>query len=362
MEYPVGISYWAYGTAVIAQAIGGEYDAAARAQIPSDQLFGDHAVERESTLFIVVNAVGFALLVLLTTWLLAGVDRRRPWDATWFAVSPVLALTALINWDLLAVALVAAALWTWARDRPLATGLLIGLGTATKLYPLFLLGGILVICVRQRRWGDLGAASAATAAGWVALNLPALLTGPTEWKVFWTFNQERGPDLGSIWLVMQQVAGRGISADAVNLGSELFFAVWCLLVAFVGWRARRTPSLAQLGFLIVAGFLLVNKVYSPQYVLWLLPLAVLARPRWRDQLIWQATEIVYFCSVWWFLDGDLAPAAGGDPGFYWLAIWVRMAGELYLIAMVVRDIRRGTPDVVTPPPRLRRPAPVAASG
>ena len=45
-----------------------------------------------------------------------------------------------------------------------------------------------------------------------------------------------------------------------------------------------TPRLAQLGFLIVAGFLLVNKVYSPQYVLWLLPLAVLARPRWRDQL------------------------------------------------------------------------------
>ncbi len=70
----------------------------------------------------------------------------------------------------------------------------------------------------------------------------------------------------------------------------------------------------------MAGFLLVNKVYSPQYVLWLLPLAVLARPRWRDQLIWQAGEVLYFAAVWWYLGGYLAPGGGADAGFYWVAI------------------------------------------
>ncbi len=69
-------------------------------------------------------------------------------------------------------------------------------------------------------------------------------------------------------------------------------------------RAPETPRLAQLGFLVVVGFLLVNKVYSPQYVLWLLPLAVIARPRWRDQLIWQGGEVFYFVMVWWYLGGD----------------------------------------------------------
>ena len=34
-----------------------------------------------------------------------------------------------------------------ARDRPVLTGVLIGLGTATKLYPLFLLGPVLVIAL-----------------------------------------------------------------------------------------------------------------------------------------------------------------------------------------------------------------------
>ena len=96
-------------------------------------------------------------------------------------------------------------------------------------------------------------------------------------------------------------------------------------------RHRRTPRLAQLGFLVVAGFLLVNKVYSPQYVLWLLPLAVLARPRWRDQIVWQAAEVFYFMSVWWYLGGYLAPAVGDDVGAYWVAIVVRMLGELYLV-------------------------------
>ena len=111
----------------------------------------------------------------------------------------------------------------------------------------------------------------------------------------------------------------------------------------MGVLARRTPTLAELGLLVLVGFLLVNKVYSPQYVLWLLPLAVLAVPRWRDQLVWQGTEVLYFASVWWYLGGQLAPGGGEDAGFYWLAILVRVAGELYLVGLVVRDLFRRVP-------------------
>ena len=353
MEYPVGISYWAFGTAWVTQVLNGSPDRDARSDQPVDDLYADEDVDDELTLFVLVNAVGFAALALLSVWLLSRVNPGLPWDAAAFALSPTLILTGLINWDLIAVALVAGALWSWSRDRPVLTGVLIGLGTAAKLYPLFLLGGLLVICIRQRRYGAFALATVWAAVTWALANLPAYLSGTDEWKVFWSFNADRGADLGSVWLIVDQVRESGIGADAINVGSWVFFGAWCAGVLVIGLLAgRRTdhvPRLAQLGFLIVAGFLLVNKVYSPQYVLWLLPLAVLARPRWRDQIIWQAGEVFYFCTVWWYLGGYLQPAGGGDVGFYWMGIAVRMACELYLVAVVVRDMFLPHHDPVQPP-------------
>jgi uncharacterized membrane protein len=351
MEYPVGISYWAWGTAWATHWLHGSPDLESRYRQPASALSGSDSVREEIRIFVVVNALGFAALALLATWFLAGVNRRRPWDAAAFAVSPALLLTGLVNWDLVAVAMVAGALWAWAKDRPVLTGVLIGLGAATKLYPLFLLGGLLVICLRDRRIPDLLRVTLAGLAAWVLANLPAVLTGRDEWRVFWTFNSERGADLGSVWLMLQQAKDStghpfAFEAHTINLWSWLFFGTWCLAVFLLGMFAPRTPRFAQLGFLVLAGFLLVNKVYSPQYVLWLLPLAALARPRWRDQIVWQAGEVFYFASVWWYLGGYLAPGGGGDAGFYWLAILLRMAAELYLVAIVARDVWRPEHDPV----------------
>ena len=356
MEYPVGISYWAWATAKVAYVVNGSPDLGTRFAAPADEVAADLTVQREIRIFVILNALGFALLAIASAWLLTRVNPRRPWDAAIFALSPALLLTGMINWDLLPVALVAAALWSWATGRPILTGVLIGLGTATKLYPLFLLGGILVICLRQRRVWDFARVTAVAVVVWVVANAPAYLSSPTDWKVFWTFNSERTADLGSIWLVIDQAGSLNISADTINLGSWLFFALWCVGVFAVGMRAPVTPRLAQLGLLIVAGFLLVNKVYSPQYVLWLLPLAILARPRWRDQLIWQAGEVFYFAAVWWYLGGAIAPTGGGEGGVYWVAIIVRLAAQLYLVTVVTRDILRPDLDPVD------RPGPVVEEG
>lgn len=352
MEYPVGISYWAWGTAWITHWLNGSPDVGERSRTPVSDLYGDQEVDDETQIFLLVNAVGFAALALLATWLLAGTHRSRPWDAAAFALSPALLVTGLINWDLLAVALVAGALWAWSRDRPVLTGVLIGLGTAAKLYPLFLLGGLLVICLRQRRVGRFAVAALWAAVAWAVVNAPAYLTGPDQWKVFWSFNAERKADLGSLWLLVDQAGDLGISAHTINLWSWALFGAWCVGVFLIGMTAGRrgtvamVPRLAQLGYLIVVGFLLVNKVYSPQYVLWLLPLAVLARPRWRDQIVWQASEVFYFCTIWWYLGGYLAPTGGGDAGFYWVGIVVRVLGELYLAALIVRDLYRPSHDPV----------------
>lgn len=337
MEYPVGISYWAYGTAHLTHLIHGT-DLDARAQQPVDELWSDPQVRREAMTFVAVNAVGMAALTMLAAWFLVGVNPRRPWDAAGFALAPALALTGIVNWDMLAVVLVAGALWAWARGRPLLTGVMIGLGTAAKLYPVFLLGGILILAIRYRRWRAFVLASVAAAVTWAAANWPAYRTGPEQWGVFWTFNSERAADLGSLWLVVSQAADITVTPHTINVGSWAFFGAWCLAVLALGLLATTPPRLAQLGFLIVAGFLLVNKVYSPQYVLWLLPLAALARPRWRDLLIWQAGEVFYFAAVWWYLGGDLEGGGSGVAATYWIAVVLRVMCEVYLVVVIVRDI------------------------
>jgi uncharacterized membrane protein len=132
----------------------------------------------------------------------------------------------------------------------------------------------------------------------------------------------------------------------------LVVAVSVVLLALVAWLALEAPEpprLAQLAFLSVAAFLVVNKVWSPQYALWLLPLAALARPRWRDLLIWQATEVVYFLAVWWHLATLYDPVHPliGSRG-YAAATALRIAGLAWLAGIVVRDVLRPEYDPVRP--------------
>ena len=341
MEYPVGISYLAWVASKITGTFSEGPSQELRQHTPVDALWGLPGMSAEVNLYFLVTALLLFGCGLGATFFLSGASPGRPWDVIGFALSPVLLMSGLVNWDLLAVLFTAGALWGWSRGRPLLAGVMVGLGTATKLYPLFLLGAFLVDAIRHRENGRMrwfGLAIGGGALAWVVANLPAWLSGLEQWQVFWHFNNDRGADLGSLWLLLSQ---RGLhpSVHAINLWSLVLFGAACLAILVLGLRAPKPPRVAQIALLVIAAFLLVNKVYSPQYVLWLLPLAALARPRWRDLLIWQAGELFYFGMVWIYLGGWLAPATGDQPWAYQLAIVVRVLAEVYLMTMVVRDIR-----------------------
>jgi hypothetical protein len=81
-------------------------------------------------------------------------------------------------------------------------------------------------------------------------------------------------------------------------------------------------------------------------VLWLLPFVVLARPRWRDWLVFTAGELIYFVAIWWHLAGVLSPADSSADRIYWLAVIIRLGTQLWVVALVVRDILRPAHDPV----------------
>jgi uncharacterized membrane protein len=293
--------------------------------------------------FVDVNAVVLGALFLLTVWAQSRTVPDRPWDALMVAASPCVAAAALVNWDLLPVALTATALLAWSRRHPGLAGVLLGLGMAAKLYPVLLLGPLLLLCLRARRLRDFGVALVGFGVAWAAVNLPVLLLAPDAWLSFWRFNSERLGDFGSLWYVFV-LAGRPV--PHLNAVSGGLFALACMGLALLILLAPRRPRLGSVAFLVIAAFLMTNKVYSPQYVLWLLPLLVLARPRWRDWLVFTVGELVYFVAIWWHLGGLLTPGDGSADRVYWLAVLLRLATQGWVVAVVVRDILRPAHDPV----------------
>jgi uncharacterized membrane protein len=297
------------------------------------------SIQYREQMYWMVNAGMLMICAAVIAVCTARTHRRRPWDALLVALAPAFALTATINWDLLAVALMAAAMLMWSRGRVLAFGILIGLATAAKLYPVLLLGPLLVLCWRAGKLREYGVAALGTAGAWLVVNLPVMLLAPEGWKKFYTFSQERGVDFGSFWLIITQRTGRSFEVGTVNMYAALLMLLACAGIAALALTAPRRPRFAQLAFLVVAAFILTNKVYSPQYVLWLIPLAALARPRWRDFLIWQASEVLYYLGIWMYLAYTTSGDAhkGLPTGGYQLAIALHLLGTLYLCAVVVRD-------------------------
>ncbi len=269
----------------------------------------------------------------------------KRWWATGLmvAVAPVVMAEGLINWDIFAVALTAAAMFAWSRRHPYVSGIFFGLAVAAKLYPLFILGPLLLLCLRSRRLPEFGKLLASAVLTWVAVNAPVFFASPSGWLYFWQFNLDRGADLGSVWYVMSLA---GIPVPNPGMWSFLLMVLGCLGIAALVFLAPRRPRVGQVAFLIVALFLIVNKVYSPQYALWVLPLLALARPTWREWAVFNVAEIAYYFAIWGHLAGTLHPGDGGPDRVYWLAVFLRVGVSIWLMIVIGNDMLNPEEDPV----------------
>ena len=292
----------------------------------------------------------FAVAAVLATAYLAGPSRR--WTAVGAALSPGLILAAFINWDLIAMSLTMLGLAAWAARRCVLAGVLLGLAVATKFYPVFLLWPLFLLCLRAGRLRAFASMTGWAAAAWFAVNLPVILAAPAGWLTFYRFNASRGADWGSVWYFFQTehwpIVG-SLGLGTLNLVSLLAFGASSALIAVLALTAPRRPRLAQLAFLALSAFLVFNKVWSPQYVIWLVPLAVLARPRLWSYALWQIAEVGYFLAIWAYLITIIAGqhAAGGiGQGLYFAAVLGRLGTVLLLCALITADVLRPARDLV----------------
>lgn len=304
-----------------------------------------------------LNALVLSALAVATVAALLALRRRRPWDAAMFAVSPVLFVTATVNWDLLAIGFAILGVWAWARRWPAMAGLLLGLGTAAKLWPGFIFIALIFLGIRARRFWPVVEAGLVGVLSFALVNAPVMWLNFDNWNRFIELNRTRGVDWGTLWYIgahfphfdgqygFPPFVWLSQHIPVLNTLTYVLIGTAWLGIGILALSAKRRPRVGQIIFLVVAAFLIFNKVWSQQFVLWLLPLVVLARPRWGAFLAWQVAEICYFVSFY----GELMGAAGRSvfpEGVFVLASSLRMGTVVLLCVLVIRDILRPEQDAV----------------
>ena len=280
--------------------------------------------------------VNIFFLILLFIATLIVVRKIRPEFAYLSAIAPAMIASLFINWDLWGIATMMLAIYWFDRKQYLYSALILSLSISTKFLPIFLLIPIAFILWRDTKLKELVKYVAVVAATWLAINAPFALTTPTGWWRFFKLNLERGADWGSIWLALQQL---GISLTNLNYLSILVLLIALTSVAIVLFELKYTPTLASIAFIVMAAVMVASKVYSPQFVLWLTPLAVIALTNKKDLhafWLWQATEVIYHVAIWQHIASITGAQFGLGPTPYAILTLVRIAGTIYLMAVLAR--------------------------
>ncbi len=325
MEYPVltGAAIWIEGSA-------------------ARLLFGKQA---NATHFLGITTIVNALLAALVLWLFvrAGMDRRRLWM---WALAPPLILYVGHNWDMIAVTLAVTAMLLARANRLVQAAAMAGLGTAAKLWPVLMLPllGLRALFEEERGWGQrivrAAALSASAIGAWALVNLPVAFMAYDNWSEFYRFSQERGGTSAGTWNILVNMGWLFTWAGDQNRYAAILFALGSAAIVGLGWRRHRA-HLWVLFTPVLAWFMLTNKVYSPQFDLWLYPMLLITAPRlWPVGLFLLGDLAAYFGEFWYIggMEGASPSASFADLA---CAALIRGAAMLWLI---LDAVRRDPPD------------------
>jgi len=243
-------------------------------------------------------AAAGVITVAATFGSIALIRRRSPRSAWWLAASPALLLDAGINWDLVGIVFMVGAVVWFGERRYRLSGVATALGTLFKLFPV-VAAPMAVSALASRWWRSsspalVGRGPATVAGGpdhdteppasvalarWlvpftvicVAVLVPFLAVARSNTLYFVRFNSMR-PEKDSLWGLLGRVFGTSlVSSHHINTVSFLIVVAAVAFGAWMVWQApdpeqARAMALATAMAIIV--WMAVNKVWNPQYVLW----------------------------------------------------------------------------------------------
>ncbi|WP_378242646.1 glycosyltransferase family 87 protein [Actinokineospora guangxiensis] len=311
--------------------------------------------------FLLYSALLMAPFGLATAWLLGRLSR---WRALLWALSPPMVLYAFHNWELPVVACAVAAVYVvhrgWGKrgaDRPLrqrayVAAALLGIGFAFKIYPaIFVLPLMLYVVTGGVRGRELPEGRTSDVPGMVrtalvamgtavAVNIPFAVAGFNGWLASFAFQGMRKADISSnsIWFWALRPSSNTDNAvvhGLIGIASPVFMFASFGVACYVGWsRYQREGTFpwVAVSAAMLCGFLLLHKVHSPQYTLWLVPMFVLMRIKWGWIIAYFFADLAMGVGIFlWF--GEIAAdrPAGIYDGFAAQAVMVGVWGRAGLL-------------------------------
>jgi hypothetical protein len=321
VEYPVVIGYLAYALA---------------------------SITGTATRFFIANGVIDAALVIAMTCLLRERGGRRIWR--WIAAPP-LVFFAFHNWDMVAIVPAIVGLLAYAQGADRLAGASLAFGASTKVFP-----GLFVVPLAIMRWCDGRRRDAIRLVAWAAgvlalLNGPIFLLDRPGWWYPAEFQGRRDATWGSLWYWLLRLPefAHLEHGNPAELANVLGAVVLVVALAFITVLAvQRHLDAIAIGAAVTAAFVLTNKVYSPNYDLWLVPFFVLLPVTRKHWLAFCAADIGIFALVYGHFHGlwSAHVVRGLLPPFVMLRAATLVLLIIYALGGDALRLRRSAPSLV----------------
>lgn len=244
------------------------------------------------TFFLLAETANLTLIYLIGRRLY---DQQVAIRIAWIYSLLFVPLLIMLGWfDVFALTFLLLALYLTLIRRPLATGIIAGMGFLVKLLPVIV---VPVAFWREPTWRRRVILVAITALTIVVVALPFVLLNPELFGLSWIINLKRSP-WETVWALLEGytsfgLAGGGNRFDPAAAGAEQPPSTlpWTLITLGFGliylwlwtrptdWNDdRRAVAFTGLTMNLVTLYL---KGYSPQFLVWLLPFAILLLPGLR---------------------------------------------------------------------------------
>jgi uncharacterized membrane protein len=232
-----------------------------------------------------------------TTYYIQKLSNRK-W-AIFFALSPATLYSLNRNWDIWAIITMILAIYFFEKGRTRLSAVILAISIATKFFPLVLLLPIAIIYFRKKELPKFFEYFGVTVGAWLAINVPFMLINFRGWSYFYEFNFSRGLGSASVFEIL------GILFPGISISNPIFYLLNLLILGIIiGFyiSVKKNLTLTEAAFFTMFAFILFNKQYSMQYIIWLTALAVLTLSKLnkKNQNIalvsfigWQVFDLVF---------------------------------------------------------------------